>query len=25
MTVGGHVVLVDSRDNTVRDVIHVHH
>jgi Ni/Co efflux regulator RcnB len=25
MTLGGHVVLVDSRDNTVRDVIHVHH
>jgi Ni/Co efflux regulator RcnB len=24
-TVGGHVVLVDTRDNTVRDVIHVHH
>jgi Ni/Co efflux regulator RcnB len=24
-TIGGHVVLVDSRTNVVRDVIHLHH
>ena len=24
MVIGGHVVLVDSRNNVVRDVIHVH-
>jgi Ni/Co efflux regulator RcnB len=24
MTIGGHVILVDTRDHSVRDVIHVH-